>query len=439
MGKLNIIKDVQIVVLMGGLGTRLGLLDCPKALADVNGTPFFDYQMKLLKRWGFHKFLFLVGYKAEQIEDYYGNGAKQGIEIQYSYDGKEKLGTGGALKKAKRLLENQFLLIYGDSFMDIDYQELIYRYYSVAKLGMEGIMTIFCNENRFDKSNVIYERGKILLYDKTNSSNQMRYIDYGVSMISKKAIDNIDVNGEFDFAEILKDLSLRGKLAAQEVVKRFYEIGNQISLNLFRQYAKERFGISKKAVFFDRDGVINKLTFNEEIEQLDSPLVSKDFEYVDGIIDSMIEIQKMGYYLFIVTNQPAAAKGKISLEKLYDLNTWLVKDLERKGVFVECINICPHHPIGSQKAENQFLIQECECRKPKSALITDLFQIYNLDLPNSYMIGDSYTDIIAGANAGIRTILLGELKCDMCKKMKDKRPDIIIQDISELKKVLKKG
>ena len=161
MGDMNrdIVADTQVVVLMGGLGTRLGLKDTPKAMADINGYPFFDYQLKLLKRWRFHKFLFLVGYQAESIENYYGNGSKWQVDIQYSYDGKKQLGTGGALRNAAEKLEEDFLLIYGDSFMDVDYQEAVYRYWLEKSKGKMALMTILENENRYDKSNVIYQNG----------------------------------------------------------------------------------------------------------------------------------------------------------------------------------------------------------------------------------------------------------------------------------------
>ena len=114
-------EDIQVVVLMGGLGSRLGeeTRNRPKTLADINGTPFFDYQLRLLKSYGFRKFLFLVGYMAGQIEEHYGDGSRYGVGIVYSYDGERLLGTGGAVRRAYGKLEEDFLLLYGDSFMDI--------------------------------------------------------------------------------------------------------------------------------------------------------------------------------------------------------------------------------------------------------------------------------------------------------------------------------
>ena len=431
----DIVTETQVVVLMGGLGTRLGLKDCPKALADINGIPFFDCQMKLLKRWGFHKFLFLVGHQAGRIEEHYGDGSAWQAVIRYSYDGPGQLGTGGALKNAEKELDQYFLLIYGDSFMDIDYQETVYRYQMERAEGKLGVMTILQNENRYDKSNVVYKNGELLLYDKVNASDEMQYIDYGVSMLSKDILADINKGERFDIATILTELSKAGRLAAQVVTKRFYEIGSPESLQEFRNYAKSRFNEKHKAIFFDRDGVINELYFNDDIEQIDSPLKVEDFKYKQGAVDALLAAQKMGYYIFIVTNQPAAAKGKVSLSGLYDLSTWMVQDLKSKGVMIEAINICPHHPEGSRRSKAQFLIKKCNCRKPEPGLITDLLQVYNIDVSRSYMVGDSYTDMIAGEKAGLRTVFVGEWKCDLCQRMQGHMPDYMIKNISELEKV----
>ncbi len=432
----DIVADTQVVVLMGGLGTRLGLKGIPKAMALINGHPFFDYQLKLLKRWRFYKFLFLVGHQAEYIEDYYGDGSKWQVDIQYSYDGKEQLGTGGALRNAAEKLEEDFLLIYGDSFMDVDYQEVVYRYWLEKPKGKLALMAILENENCYDRSNVIYQKGEIVLYDKVNISDEMRYIDYGVSMLSKDVLTKGMDKECFDLAEILTFLSKNGKLAGQVVTKRFYEIGSPASLQEFCEYAEKRFTTKSKAVFFDRDGVINELVYNDDIDQIDSPFSKEDFIYKQNVVSTLLSVQKMGFLIFIVTNQPAAAKGKVSLSSIYDLNTWMIQDLKTKGVFVEAVNVCPHHPTGNQRSKVPFLIRKCKCRKPEVGLITDLLEVYHIDRENSYMVGDSYTDIIAGRKAGLRTILIGKMKCDACQKLQEDRPDKIIRDIGELENIL---
>lgn len=434
--KRDVVAETQVVVLMGGLGTRLGLKDCPKSMADINGHPFFDYQLKLLKRWGFQKFLFLVGYYSDIIEAYYGDGTKWGIDIQYSHDGSKQMGTGGALKKAESKLEEKFLLIYGDSFLDVDYREIVYRFCIESDAGMLGIMTILRNENQYDKSNVIYRNEKILLYDKKNTNDKMDYIDYGVLMLAKKILSGIKEQTKVDLAELLTSLSRERKLAAQVVTKRFYEIGTQESMHEFSKYAEKRFCKKTKAVFFDRDGVINELIYNDDIEQIDSPFKKEDFVYKEGIVDELLFLQEMGYYLFIVTNQPAAAKGKVSLTRLYELNTWMIQDLKKKGIFIEFANLCPHYPTKNEKTKAGFLVKDCDCRKPKAGLITELLQVYNVDLKGSYMVGDSYTDMIAGKKAGLKTILIGGLKCDACRKLEGNYPDYIIKDVAQLRRLI---
>lgn len=432
----SIVSECQVVVLMGGLGTRLGLCDRPKSMADVNGKPFFDYQLELLGRWGFHKFLFLAGYQSEILRNYYGDGSRWNVDIRYSFDGDKQMGTGGALKKAEELLEEDFLLLYGDSFMDIDYQEVVYRYLSAREDGFSGLMTLMQNRNQYDNSNVIFQDGQLLLYDKKERSAEMEYIDYGISMLSKSVLKGIAADAVFDLADLLASLSKKGGLAGMEVVKRFYEIGSQEALDEFRAYAKSRFDDRNKAVFFDRDGVINELVFNDSTESLDSPFRPEEFQYRNGILEVMHSVSERGYRIFIVTNQPAAAKGKVKLQQIYDLNHWLEKDLGQKGIRLEFISVCPHHPTGDKRSNYWFLTGPCGCRKPKSGLINGILQVYNIDIPNSYMIGDSYVDVIAGKNAGLKTIFWGKMKCDACHMLGENRPDHIIQEPLEIADII---
>lgn len=438
MDKNDIVAETQVVVLMGGLGTRLGLKDRPKAMADVHGIPFFDYELKLLKRWGFHKFLFLVGHQADAVKEYYGDGSSRQMKISYSHDGPVQLGTGGALYQAMELLEDDFLLLYGDSFMDLDYQEVVYRYHMGKAAGKWGLMTLLHNENQYDRSNVVYKNQELLLYDKKHPVSEMHYIDYGVSMLSKRVLEGAVAGEAFDLADRLTLLSKEGKLAGQTVTKRFYEIGTPKSYKEFCDYAKRRFGELRPAVFLDRDGVINELCFCEESGQLDSPFIPADFQYKEGILECLRFVQEQGFYLFIVTNQPAAAKGKVALTRLYDLNTWMIKDLREKGIYVDALCMCPHHPQGAGHTKETFLIRTCGCRKPGEAMITGLADIYGIDMEASYMLGDSYTDIIAGQRAGVKTVMLGSLKCDACQRMQGNKPDYLVERPGDLKGIIMK-
>lgn len=427
------LSEVQVVVLMGGLGTRLKEFtkECPKPLVDVAGRPFFDYSLDLLKKAGFRKFLFLIGYRAEMIEEYYGDGQSNDIEIKYCYDGEKLLGTGGAVRRAYDYLEDDFLLMYGDSFMDIDYEETVYRYFEGKKTGKRAVMTVLKNDNMFDKSNVIMENGEIVLYDKHNPVPEMNSIDYGVCMYEKSLFTDYESDYKFDLAEIQNRLSLEGKIACHEVTKRFYEIGNPDSLKEFTEYITHRIHEKHPAVFLDRDGVINEIVYNEDTELMDSPMNVSQFVLLPGVSDAIKEIKSKGYYVFIVTNQPAAAKGKTTLTKLYDINTHFVNEMKREGVDIDGVFMCPHYPKKLPLTKEEYLIRKCSCRKPDSGMIDFAANKYNLNLSESYMVGDSFTDVQCGRNAGVKTIFLGDYKCDACKRLCDDKPDFICKNIKE--------
>ena len=427
------LEDMQVVVLMGGLGTRLKdyTKTCPKSLVDVNGKPFFEYQLDLLCAWGFKKFLFLIGYKANMIEEYFGDGSERDISIKYCYDGKELLGTGGAVRRAYDLLENDFMLIYGDSFMDIDYAETLYRYEKGKSEGARALMTVLNNNNRFDKSNVVMKDGSLILYDKHNPTPEMDYIDYGVCVYEKTLFADYEEGSKFDIAKIQHRLSLEGKMVPQVVTKRFYEIGNPDSLAEFTAYSNKRLNEAHPAVFVDRDGVINEIAWNEDIEQLDSPLKISQFEFIDGAIEGLREIISKGYYVFVVTNQPSAAKGKTSLANLYDINTYMIEQLASEGVYIDDLFMCPHYPKELPLTREKFLIRKCNCRKPEPGLLYKAIRKYNIDLSASYMIGDSISDVKAGNAVGIKTVFIGDLKCDACKKLCDVSPTYTAKSLKE--------
>jgi len=427
------LSEVQVVVLMGGLGTRLKEFtkECPKSLVEVAGKPFFDYSLELLKKAGFKKFLFLIGYRAEMIEEYYGNGNAQGIEITYCYDGKELLGTGGAVRRAFDYLEDDFLLMYGDSFMDIDYEETVYRYFDGKKSGKRALMTVLKNDNLFDKSNVIMKDGEIVLYDKHNPLPEMNSIDYGVCMYEKSLFADYELNYKFDIAEIQNRLSLNKQIACHEVTKRFYEIGSPESLKEFTEYVTYRLFEKHPAVFLDRDGVINEIVYNEDTELMDSPMNVSQFEMLPGVADSIRKIKSKGYYVFIVTNQPAAAKGKTTLTRLYDINTYFVNEMKKEDVDIDGVFMCAHYPKKLPLSKDDYLIKSCQCRKPKAGMLLAAMDKYNIDIENSYMVGDSFTDVACGKNAGVKTIFLGDFKCDACKRLCDDKPDFICKNIIE--------
>lgn len=212
---------LPIAILAGGLATRMRPLTerVPKVLLEVAGRPFAEHQLRLLRDAGIRDVVFCVGYLGEMVEETLGDGSRFGLSIRYSYDGEQLRGTGGALIRTLPLLGDAFLVMYGDSYLDCDYAAVARTFVDSGKLGL---MAVIRNEGRWDKSNVLFENGRIVRYDKKNRTPDMLYIDYGLGALRREALAQPVV----DLADVYHDLSLRHELAGYEMHARFYEIGS---------------------------------------------------------------------------------------------------------------------------------------------------------------------------------------------------------------------
>jgi NDP-sugar pyrophosphorylase family protein len=221
--------DWPVAILAGGLATRLRPITekIPKALVAVAGRPFLAHQLRLLQRSGVRKVVLCVSYRGQMIEEEFGNGSNVGMELSYSYDGPDLLGTGGALKNALPLLGAQFLVLYGDSYLPIDYSVPAR---SFAASGKPALMTVFRNENRWEPSNVWFEGGEIRRYDKKKFTPEMKHIDYGLGFLSAEALSSWPEGKALDLADVYQDLIGQRDLAGFEVDHRFYEIGSPSGL-----------------------------------------------------------------------------------------------------------------------------------------------------------------------------------------------------------------
>jgi NDP-sugar pyrophosphorylase family protein len=228
-----------VVILAGGLATRLypTTKTLPKSLIEIAGKPFIHHQLALIRDKGVTHVVLCVGYLGEMIEEYVGDGSPWGLELQYSYDGDELLGTGGAIKKALSLLPDSFFILYGDSYLDIDYSVVIERFYDD---NLPVLMTIYRNQNAFDTSNVLMKDGKILKYDKKSRDPAMEYIDYGFIVIRKEVFFQYLANEPFDLSLVLSRMADSGQVAAFEVEQRFYEIGSAQGIRETEEYIRNR-------------------------------------------------------------------------------------------------------------------------------------------------------------------------------------------------------
>lgn len=233
------IEDVPVALLAGGLATRLRPITqtIPKALVELAGKPFVDHQLALLHRNGIRKVVMCLGYLGEMVEQHLGNGSQLGMELSYSYDGEKLMGTGGALRRAAHLLGEVFWIMYGDSYMDIDYPGVLADF---AFRDSLGLMTVLRNNNQWDRSNVVFRDGQLIRYDKRTQTPEMNYIDYGVGLLRREALERIPADRPYDLADLYGELSREGQLAGHEVFTRFYEIGTPQSLDEARRYLESK-------------------------------------------------------------------------------------------------------------------------------------------------------------------------------------------------------
>ena len=224
-----------IAVLCGGLATRLWPLTekIPKSMLEMAGEPFIAWQLRLLVAAEFSDIVLLCGYLGEQIEQFVGDGQQFGLNVRYCHDGEKPLGTGGAVRRALPLLGSTFMTIYGDSYCPTDYRRIYSAYLSSGKAAL---MSVFRNENRWDKSNVEYRNGTIVRYDKKKTDEAMTYIDYGVNVFTDTIFAAMPENEPFDLAVIQTELARKGDLAGVEVSERFFEIGSQSGIDDFRRF-----------------------------------------------------------------------------------------------------------------------------------------------------------------------------------------------------------
>jgi len=230
---------LTVAILAGGLATRLRPVTetIPKALVEVAGRPFAEHQVDWMRDQGITRIVLLVGYRGDMLRHALGNGSRWGVSIDYVFDGPTLLGTGGALKRARPQLGDAFFVTYGDSLLNCNVADIERSFH---ESGAAGLMTVFHNQNRWDTSNVLFEGGAIVRYDKSERTPEMQHIDYGLGVLSSFTLDDFPDEEPFDLATVYQDLLARGQLAGYEVSSRFYEIGSPEGLEETREYFARR-------------------------------------------------------------------------------------------------------------------------------------------------------------------------------------------------------
>lgn len=400
-------KNMQLVILAGGKGTRLGLTDIPKPMCPIEGIPQLERQILLAKKYGIEEIFLLEGYLAHVISDYFGNGERFGVKIHHIVE-QAPLGTAGALSLIKDKLTNRFMVFYGDVVMDFDIE-------SMQKFDEQepsvGTLLIHPNNHPYDSDLLEVKDDKIIAFHTKPHDSQKNYhnlVNAAVYILSPEIFEFIENGKQQDFGkDIFPKVLQSGKiLRGYKSAEYIKDMGTKDRLpKICEDVAKGRVKrLNKKnprpAIFLDRDGVL--------IKDMDKNPVVENFELLEGVEDAIKKINQSGYLAIVVTNQPMIAKGFVTFSDVDDVHKKLETQLGKSGAYLDDIYFCPHHPDKGYEGEIPELKIVCDCRKPKPGMLLKAAQDYHIDLEKSWMIGDRETDIKAGRAAGCRTVFIGE-------------------------------
>lgn len=383
----------------GGLGVRLACVsgDNPKPMMPLCGKPGLLWQLENLRKSGIEKVTLALGYRGEKIKEYFGDGKALQMELSYVWE-EEPLGTAGVLFKLRDRLREPFFVINGDLIFDVDFQAF-YR-------AFRGKATVFVHPNTHPQDSYrcrMESGGRITGWRvKENARNLVCAGLYLLSPDTLAALDGGYANLDKD---IIAPLVGKGQVYGYCPAEYVKDYGTPQRLLETEQDIKHGFLASRsrkharKAIFLDRDGVLNRLNgFITKPEQLE--LLPKAGEAVKRINQSE-------YLAIVATNQPVIARGDCSFEGLYQIHAKLDGLLGEAGAFLDDIFLCPHHPDKGFEGERTEYKINCDCRKPKPGLLMQAAEKYGLSLEDCWMIGDTASDEMAGRAAGCRTILLG--------------------------------
>jgi histidinol-phosphate phosphatase family protein len=374
----------QAVILAGGRGTRLQPLTdtVPKPMILLNGKPFLEYLIELLKENGISEIVLLLGYLPEKITEYFGDGSRFGVQITYSIsDISDETGT--RIKKAERLLQQDFLLMYCDNYLPLNLKKLLEFH---EKQKTMASVTVYTNKDKITKNNVfVDEKGYVITYDRTRQAKDLNGVDVGFFILSKKIMEWMPEEN-FSFQNvIIPRLIDQHQLSGYFIDNRYYSIGSLERLPL-----TEKFLQPKKVIFLDRDGVINKKPPKAEYVKNWT-----EFEFLPGAIDALALLTKNGYQIYLISNQAGIARGAMTEQDLDTIHENLQRELHNQGANINGIYYCPHG-----------WNDNCDCRKPKPGMLLQAAREHNLDLTKTFFIGDDERDVEAGNAAGCKTILV---------------------------------
>lgn len=402
-------SEYVAIIQAGGKGTRMLELTkdlIPKPLLELNGKPMMQWQMESLIEYGIKNFIFIIGHLGEKIKEYFGDGSKWNVSISYIEE-TEPLGSAGALYYAKEELAGKnVILVFGDVMFNLDWSRFI-AYHEEKK----ATVTLLAHPNAhpFDSDLLIVNQDGMVkgIDSKTNvrDYNYKNVVNAGLSIFENKLLDDLTEAKKTDFeSQLVRPLMANGEVYAYNTPEYVKDAGTPERFKKACEEQKNGVWVAKslknkqKAIFLDRDGTINVLKgFLRKAE---------DFELLPNVAEAIKAINSSEYLTIVATNQPVIARGECTFEELEKIHTKLETLLGRQGAFINDLFYCPHHPHKGYEGEILELKLECDCRKPKIGMLLKAAEKYNIDLSQSWYVGDTTMDIQTGINAGMKTVLV---------------------------------
>lgn len=407
---------MKVVIMAGGKGTRISSIasDIPKPMIKVGDKPVLEHEIECLKEQGFTDIIITVSHLGHIIMNYFGDGSKIspatgkpfGVNIEYFVE-HIPLGNAGALFKIRKKLADDFLLLNADSLFNVDFHRFIDFH---KRHG--GLITLMTHPNSHP-----YDSGLIIADEKHNVKEWLtkedvrpefyqNRVNAGLHIINPKVLDNIAITEKVDLdRQILKPLAGSGKMFCYDSPEYLKDMGTpERYRSVCEDFETGRIEARnlknrQKAIFLDRDGTINKYVgFLRHID---------DFELLPNVGKAIKMLNSLGYLAIVVTNQPVIARGEVTREELQRIHNKMETLLGKEGAYLNAIYYCPHHPDKGYEGEIPELKIQCSCRKPKPGMLLKAAQDFNIDLQQSWMVGDSQSDIQAGVAAGCKTALIG--------------------------------
>ena len=411
---------MKAVIMAGGRGTRISSVasNIPKPMIKIEDKPVLEHEIECLRDQGFTDLIITVSHLGSIIMDYFGDGSRFGVSIQY-FNEETPLGNAGALFKMRDQLDDDFLLLNADAIFDVDFNRFVN--FHRAHGGLVTLLT-HPNSHPYDSGVLIADVNgaveKWLTKEDVRPQWYRNRVNAGLHVINPAVLDMTGIDADavgtkvggktvkvdldrqilkplcgtgtmfcYDSPEYVKDM---GTPDRYEAVCRDFAAGRVNAKNLKQK---------QKAVFLDRDGTINKYVgFLRDID---------DFELLPGVAEAVKLINASGYLAIVVTNQPVIARGEVTVPQLQEIHNKMETLLGAEGAYLDAIYYCPHHPHKGYEGEVPELKINCDCRKPKPGMLLKAAKDFNIDLSQSWMVGDGENDIKAGKAAGCRTALIG--------------------------------